>query len=246
MRTRRGFTLIELLVVIAIIAILAAILFPVFAKAREKARQTSCLSNMRQLNTAFLSYGQDYDEKLPGMPFGQAKPGGGSYWPWELWPTVPAGAPTEGWARVYTVALQPYMKNMQLLQCPSDSEGDRWSGGGGMSYGYNEYMYNSGYGYVKLGATPRPSQTLIHTETFASGIINDWDTGGPDNGDGMSRVRYGGWNPWAAHHNDGQNAGYLDGHAKYYTKDSVISYRNPSGGADLRQRPIMYPPCVEP
>jgi len=63
--TKRGFTLIELLVVIAIIAILAAILFPVFAKVREKARQTSCLSNEKQLGLAITQYVQDYDEKLP-------------------------------------------------------------------------------------------------------------------------------------------------------------------------------------
>ena len=63
--SRRGFTLIELLVVIAIIAILAAILFPVFAKAREKARQTSCLSNVKQLGLGLMMYAQDYDEKLP-------------------------------------------------------------------------------------------------------------------------------------------------------------------------------------
>src|SRR3990172_6305038 len=64
---RHGFTLIELLVVIAIIAILAAILFPVFAKAREKARQTSCLSNVKQMMLGVLSYAQDYDERLPMM-----------------------------------------------------------------------------------------------------------------------------------------------------------------------------------
>ena len=66
---RRGFTLIELLVVIAIIAILAAILFPVFAQARDSARQSACLSNMKQLGTALMLYGQDYDETLPSWPF---------------------------------------------------------------------------------------------------------------------------------------------------------------------------------
>ena len=64
-----GFTLIELLVVIAIIAILAAILFPVFAQARDQARQTTCLSNMKQLGTGLMMYGQDYDENLPSWPF---------------------------------------------------------------------------------------------------------------------------------------------------------------------------------
>jgi len=73
-RSRNGFTLIELLVVIAIIAILAAILFPVFARAREKARQTSCLSNLKQLSLAILMYAEDYDETLPyyQRPFGFA------------------------------------------------------------------------------------------------------------------------------------------------------------------------------
>jgi prepilin-type N-terminal cleavage/methylation domain-containing protein len=65
MRQRGGFTLIELLVVIAIIAILAAILFPVFAQAREKARQTTCVSNLKQIGTAFMMYVQDYDETYP-------------------------------------------------------------------------------------------------------------------------------------------------------------------------------------
>jgi prepilin-type N-terminal cleavage/methylation domain-containing protein len=67
---KRGFTLIELLVVIAIIAILAAILFPVFAKAREKARQTSCLSNCKQIALACLQYAQDYDETLAPEGYG--------------------------------------------------------------------------------------------------------------------------------------------------------------------------------
>ena len=97
---RRGFTLIELLVVIAIIAILAAILFPVFAKAREKARQSSCLSNHKQIVLAALQYAQDYDER--GVMFAD-----GVNWSTKtyLWP----------WA------LSPYIKNTQIFECPSDT-----------------------------------------------------------------------------------------------------------------------------
>ena len=89
---RRGFTLIELLVVIAIIAILAAILFPVFARAREKARQTSCLSNMKQIALGLQMYNDDND----------------GYWP-------AYGATHEGWAEL----IVPYVMNDQIFQCPS-------------------------------------------------------------------------------------------------------------------------------
>lgn len=105
-RTRRAaFTLIELLVVIAIIAILAAILFPVFAQAREKARQTSCLSNMKQVNLSVMMYTQDYDETFPihGL-FDFDNQFGGT------------GGP-QGWMR----KIAPYMKNLQVTWCPSDS-----------------------------------------------------------------------------------------------------------------------------
>ncbi|MGQ9731732.1 MAG: DUF1559 family PulG-like putative transporter [Candidatus Zipacnadales bacterium] len=91
----RGFTLIELLVVIAIIAILAAILFPVFARAREQARRSSCLSNLKQLAIAAMMYGQDYDELLPV-------------------------APTQGNPMLNVVqGLTPYIKNRQIWYCPS-------------------------------------------------------------------------------------------------------------------------------
>jgi len=93
---RKAFTLIELLVVIAIIAILAAILFPVFAKAREKARQTACTSNMKQLGLALIQYVQDYDETYPaGYLYSTGAPnnwpaGSGCSWSQQLWPYVKA------------------------------------------------------------------------------------------------------------------------------------------------------------
>ncbi len=119
--TRRGFTLIELLVVIAIIAILAAILFPVFARAREKARQASCQSNLKQLALGYLMYAQDYDEWFPGFLTGNT------------------AIARYGWYDV----IQPYLKNRQVYLCPSSqyyygpnryaTSGDS----GGNYYGFN-------------------------------------------------------------------------------------------------------------
>jgi len=103
-QTSTGFTLIELLVVIAIIAILAAILFPVFAQAREKARTASCQSNCKQLGLAILMYVQDYDEQ---MPFGGWRPGGG-----------PDGVGTWDWQN----STAPYIKSAAVFQCPSSTD----------------------------------------------------------------------------------------------------------------------------
>src|SRR5882757_5192224 len=112
-RRKHAFTLIELLVVIAIIAILAAILFPVFAQAREKARQIACLSNMKQIGTAAIMYAQDYDEIMPETG-------------WQ----GPCSDPKTGVANdtffsgvyAFPIAEQPYIKNRQVLVCPSDPD----------------------------------------------------------------------------------------------------------------------------
>jgi len=109
-----GFTLIELLVVIAIIAILAAILFPVFAQAREKARQTVCISNQKQMGLGFSMYVQDYDEQTPAAFLPITTP--------EYPAFVAGGAPGDAATVIpYDEQLMPYLKNEQMLACPSDS-----------------------------------------------------------------------------------------------------------------------------
>jgi prepilin-type N-terminal cleavage/methylation domain-containing protein/prepilin-type processing-associated H-X9-DG protein len=147
-RSRSGFTLIELLVVIAIIAILAAILFPVFAQAREKARAISCLSNEKQLGLAFMQYSQDYDETLPS---GSEVNYGGRL-----------GA---GWAgQVYA-----YVKSVAVFHCPDDTtEGNPNATPPTypVSYSYNTLVPNS-YNNVKghLSAFTSPAKTVILSES---------------------------------------------------------------------------------
>jgi prepilin-type N-terminal cleavage/methylation domain-containing protein/prepilin-type processing-associated H-X9-DG protein len=125
-RKKRGFTLIELLVVIAIIAILASILFPVFARARENARRTSCASNLRQLGLGIMQYVQDFDGIYPARHYGAP---------------VTAAAPYPGWASSgWTMTwypqtgtrnfLEPYIKSSQVYRCPSMKEDQ-------VGYGYS-------------------------------------------------------------------------------------------------------------
>src|SRR5690242_20736479 len=122
-RQRGAFTLIELLVVIAIIAILAAILFPVFAQAREKARQASCQSTLKQLGLATLMYAQDYDEVYPLYQYADCA----GFTCFQYW----FGKRTaSGWDKTLGL-LYPYMKNHQVQKCPSWTGQNRFGDGNG-------------------------------------------------------------------------------------------------------------------
>ena len=142
---RRGFTLIELLVVIAIIAILAAILFPVFARAREKARQTSCLSNLKQLGLGMLMYVQDYDERFPSGPYSAGGAAGPLWdgdtihngWAWMVYDDPTHGRPAVPSHIYLRDIINPYVKNNQLWLCPSEGRGaECWS-----SYNLKMWLY---------------------------------------------------------------------------------------------------------
>ncbi len=166
----RGFTLIELLVVIAIIAILAAILFPVFARAREKARQTSCLSNIKQLGLGMLMYVQDFDETLPagcyiaGGAAGRVTDGTVMHqgWVWMRGPTERSRIPS---GILCLHILEPYIKNRQLWMCPSDIRtSGNWS-----SYNLKHWIYMGQSGAAKkLAGYQVPAQCVLFHEEEAS------------------------------------------------------------------------------
>ncbi len=220
---RRGFTLIELLVVIAIIAILAAILFPVFARAREKARQASCLSNVRQMSNATMMYLQDYDETYPaGLILTNGTAQG---------PVSQSSYFTTAW--LTGDIIYPYVMNRQIFFCPSADGGSVYS----CDYGFNRRLcpdLRSGGAGIKMGDVPAPAELFLCLDSGCymvsdsnvsspSGsfwyVPGTWDPARDPEGDGynttyplsgFARTDY-----QSGRHNEGSNVGFADGHAKW-------------------------------
>ncbi len=231
-RKNAGFTLIELLVVIAIIAILAAILFPVFASAREKARQTTCASNLKQLGLAFLQYEQDYDEIFTCGTGGPGTAGN---------PT-PAPNGTEGWA----YPIYPYVKAVATYACPDDLSVPGNSVTTKCSYFCNIWLlgYNSGFAlYPPMSASQLNAPALTvelgecsgnAMETYPESLnygdysgTSDGLTSRPNISNGLTTGSLGGptetqlswWLP--GRHTGGSNWLAFDGHVKWLNGSQV-------------------------
>jgi len=201
-QSKRAFTLIELLVVIAIIAILAAILFPVFARARESARRSSCLSNLKQISLGMMMYSQDYDERLPGRNTMTGHGVGYS-----------CSSGSAGCVLLYDIInnrpylLEPYVKNRQIFICPSRDAGNNSPYRG--DYGENVKLING----ASLASIEYPSSMLmLADDTYGSRTQYL-----PSQGRDIWKANYnnGGPDPYGRHL-DGVNVGFVDGHVKWF------------------------------
>lgn len=204
---RAAFTLIELLVVIAIIAILASILFPVFARARENARRASCQSNLKQIALAQMQYSQDYDEHLvPSAVYDN-----------------PKGLVYGTWMYV----LQPYIRSVQIFTCPSVSYAV-YSGSPNTTQNNTGYAYYGRLSGIALASIDAPSSVAMFgdagtlpTPAYAVNdhyYMMDWDESVADNAV-----------PPAAAHFDGANIAFADGHVKWMKQILIGDYT----GADV-------------
>jgi prepilin-type N-terminal cleavage/methylation domain-containing protein/prepilin-type processing-associated H-X9-DG protein len=230
-RTRQpsGFTLIELLVVIAIIAILAAILFPVFAQAREKARQTACLSNMKQIGTGLMMYSQDYDETLAGNDISVE---GINYDLGFMQPNIGAIYTKRNWAR----DTQPYIKNLQVLVCPNAVPRSSALAAGATSVyvetdkpggGNASYMLNQITATKSIAVIPSPASTVYLQEyQYISRAAQCRPRVDPDNTSGFVE-NYTGLYQEFNHpfynnmHSGGGNRLFCDGHAKWNKRTAM-------------------------
>lgn len=212
-QVRRGFTLIELLVVIAIIAILAAILFPVFARAREKARQTNCASNLKQIGLAAIMYSQDFDE---------------------IYVSAYADPDANGWDDgdySWRTKLLPYIRNVQIFQCPSYRPTPRYGTSGTTDFqGQGGYAINSAHwalGIAPSGAADSAVYDASSVITFSDG--DGGITGFPGiaaSAHGGQRTDISGTNNGAVRHSGNANYTFFDGHVKTRTRTSIVCTNN--------------------
>jgi prepilin-type N-terminal cleavage/methylation domain-containing protein/prepilin-type processing-associated H-X9-DG protein len=247
--TTRAFTLIELLVVIAIIAILAAILFPVFAQARAKARQTACLSNMKQIGIGLMMYTQDYDETLPGNdPANGYAAGFQQPLGWNRPFTAGVPATYRNWAR----DVQPYIKNFGIYICPSATPRSSFNGGNPdfneCNKTANPTCFDTSYALNGLAETrpmaviPTPAD-IIYLREF--NIFSRTSQARPRRST-PTATTFQEFNHilYDFIHNEGSNLLYCDGHAKWSRKTALtfaMFGANPAHSAACAGRIVTNP-----
>jgi prepilin-type N-terminal cleavage/methylation domain-containing protein/prepilin-type processing-associated H-X9-DG protein len=227
---RRGFTLIELLVVIAIIAILAAILFPVFAQARAKAQQNSCLSNVKQITLSNVMYVQDYDMRVVL---------------WLRWNGSATGPCATD--HVWYTPVMPYIKNNQIFQCPSTNNAPDPT-----NPGYVDYVVNADSLDDGIGPTPVNTWCTNTPPYYTPSLITDMNAAetavcmdGWEGGDGGWACEWYTARPAAntapfylGQHNNGVNMGFWDGHVKWLAANRIF--------VDNAGNPLPAPGVQEP
>jgi prepilin-type N-terminal cleavage/methylation domain-containing protein len=216
MRHRKAFTLIELLVVVAIISLLAAILFPVFARARENARRVSCQSNLKQIALGILQYTQDYDERFP-RGCDPATPQNDTSMPGYYY------VANNSWTRVthWMDFIFPYVKSIQVFSCPSAKKRPTGTTAVEANYTYNPYVskfvsYNTAGVPITLSQVQDSAQSMMLMDMQSLfGVYLTY-------GEWATRHPYG----ETYIHFEGDNVAYLDGHVKWIKTSTDGGVRN--------------------